>query len=177
MKSRTSPPSLDADSEECKGYCHQEGELTAHAATRLLQSVAGATQAPLVRIGVDACNITALQRQLATSIADAFLNTIYTASELDYCNGRVERLATRWAAKEAVAKAIGSGFRGLRPSQIEICRQSDGMPYVKAAGNHSWPNRAEDWTWSISLAHEEDVAVAVALAIVRPQEQHHQQEL
>jgi hypothetical protein len=56
---------------------------------------------------------------------------------------RPERLAARWAAKEAVAKAIGTGFRGLRPRQIEIVHHPWGEPTVdQLSATDPWPDGA-----------------------------------
>src|SRR4051812_14472895 len=105
----------------------------------LFDSLALKTSAAGLRVGIDLCDISVLCRQLATSTASHFLSTRFTSEELEYCDGRAERIAARWAAKEAVAKAIGTGFRGLRPGQIEIARREDGQPFVRSAGDTEWP--------------------------------------
>ena len=103
---------------------------------------------------------------MATKGGAAFLRTRFTEAERAYCEERPERLAARWAAKEAVAKAIGTGFRGLHSSQIEIVHQPWGEPTVRSIGDRPWPDGANRWQWSLSIAHEGDAAVAVALAVV-----------
>jgi holo-[acyl-carrier protein] synthase len=145
---------------------HLEGTPAIEAVVRLLTVIAGTPAPPLLRVGVDACDVPVLRRQLTAPTAKHFLATRFTPAELAYCSGRVDRLAARWAAKEAVAKAIGSGFRGLRPAQIEIARRSDGAPYVRAAEGRPWPDNADRWHWSVSLAHEGKIAIAVAIAVV-----------
>lgn len=119
-----------------------------------------------IRVGVDVVSITKFGMTMATQGGAAFVRTRFTESEQAYCSGIPERLAARWAGKEAVAKAIGTGFRGLRPIQIEILHQPWGEPTVGCVDDQAWPNGAHDWKWSLSLAHEGDAAVAVALAIV-----------
>ena len=52
-----------------------------------------------------------------------FLNRIYTDSEQKYCRGRAAQLASRFAAKEAVMKALGTGIRGVGWKDIEIKRE------------------------------------------------------
>lgn len=146
------------------GRSHIEGSPLTERAGRLLAGLLGSTSASL-RVGVDACDVVRLRRQLKLPSATRFLVNSFTEQELDYCAGRAERIAARWAAKEAVAKAVGSGFRGLRPAQIEICRHLNGAPYVQPVGNQPWPLDAHIWSWSVSLGHEGDLAVAAAIAI------------
>ncbi|MGW4368126.1 holo-ACP synthase [Nocardia takedensis] len=122
-----------------------------------------------VRVGIDACDIPSLRRQLELPAGRRFLSNNFTDAELRYCRDRADRLGARWAAKEAVAKAIGTGFRGLRPNEIEICRDDNGQPRLRAATGRSWPHDAHTWAWSISLCHEADLAVAAAIAVIPSQ--------
>jgi len=120
-----------------------------------------------IALGVDVVAVSEFARILATPSGEAFASRTFSAAELAYCDGRAERLAARFAAKEAVAKAIGTGFRGIRPSQIEVLHRADGQPSVQAAGLKKWPEAAHLWRWALSLSHDGDAAVAVAIA-VRP---------
>ena len=63
-----------------------------------------------------------------------FLNRIYTDSEQKYCRGRAAQLASRFAAKEAVMKALGTGIRGVGWKDIEIKRERGGPPYIQLHG-------------------------------------------
>jgi holo-[acyl-carrier protein] synthase len=119
-----------------------------------------------VRVGIDVVSVSQLEKQSTTKAGMAFTQSRFTKDELTYCEDRPERLAARWAAKEAIVKAIGSGFRGIRPRDIEIRHESWGEPTVVCPPGATWPNDAHLWTWAISLAHENDAAVAIALAIV-----------
>ena len=69
---------------------------------------------------------------------EAFLNRIYTPEEIRYCQKRKhcnEAFAGRWAAKEAVMKALGTGFvRGIGWQDIEILSEKSGKPYVNIRG-------------------------------------------
>jgi holo-[acyl-carrier protein] synthase len=132
-------------------------------ASRLLEQSLGTHGQ--VRVGIDVVSISEFGLTMATKGGAAFVRTRFTEAEQAYCEGRPERLAGRWAAKEAVAKAVGTGFRGLRPRQIEIVHQPWGEPTVSRVGNGPWPSGADGWQWSLSLAHEGDAAVAVALAV------------
>lgn len=146
------------------GQSHIEGSPLTERAGRLLAGLLGSTSQSL-RVGIDICDVVRLRRQLRLPSATRFLANSFTEQELDYCAGRSERIAARWAAKEAVAKAVGSGFRGLRPAQIEIRRHLDGAPYVQPVGNQPWPLDAHNWSWLVSLGHEGDLAIAAAIAI------------
>ena len=64
----------------------------------------------------------------------AFLERIYTAEECRQAGGSVARLAGNFAVKEAVAKALGTGFRGFGPKEIEVLRDEKGKPYVRVRG-------------------------------------------
>ena len=124
-----------------------------------------------IALGVDVVAVSEFARILATPSGEAFASRTFSAGELAYCDGRANRLAARFAAKEAVAKAIGTGFRGIRPSQIEVLHGADGQPSVQAAGPQEWPEAAHLWRWALSLSHDGDAAVAVAIA-VRPAGDH-----
>jgi len=62
-----------------------------------------------LRTGVDMIEIERVD-QAITAHGDRFLDRVYTSAELAYCRGRRESLAARFAAKEAVAKALGTGI-------------------------------------------------------------------
>lgn len=132
-------------------------------AARLLEQADGCHG--LIRVGVDVVSISGFGHTMATKGGASFVRTRFTEAEQAYCEGRPERLAARWAGKEAVAKAVGTGFRGLRPRQIEILHQPWGEPTVSCVGNDPWPNGANGWQWALSLADDGDAAVAVALAV------------
>lgn len=97
-----------------------------------------------------------------------YLETIFTDKEIDYCESRVrksENYAARYAAKEAVLKALGTGWRGgLSFSEIEIIDTELGKPQVflygevKSAFDHHQILRT-----SISLSHTKELAIAVII--------------
>lgn len=123
-----------------------------------------------LRLGIDVCSITELDRQLSSSGGPSFRSRVFTPHEIDYAAGRTDRLATRWAAKEAVAKAIGTGFRGIEPHQIEI-RHDDhsGQPSVRPPDDRPWPHDAHRWRWAVSLSHHGDAAIAIAIGQPHPE--------
>jgi holo-[acyl-carrier protein] synthase len=96
---------------------------------------------------------------------DRFLERIYTPGELDYANGRVSALATRWAAKEATSKAMGTGIGTVGFREIEVVCDTNGKPELYLHGNAARlaaQLRLERWT--LSLSHTADYAVALVVA-------------
>lgn len=118
-----------------------------------------------VRVGVDVVSIAWFGRQLDRGADSAFVRTAFTADERAYCAAHAERFAVRWAAKEAVAKAIGTGFRGLRPGDIEVVHHPDGRTDVRATPGSTWPHHADTWSWALTMCHEADAALAVAVGV------------
>lgn len=102
---------------------------------------------------------------------ERYLQRIYTPSELAYCRGRVPELAVRFAAKEAVSKALGVGMRILASEGIywhdaEIVNDSLGKPNVHLHGKALIRAQALGLTqWSVSLTHEREYAVAFVVAL------------
>lgn len=119
-----------------------------------------------VRVGIDVVSIEWFARMLDRSSGRAMTEGAFTAAERAYCDGRPDRYAARWAAKEAVAKAIGTGFRGLRAGDIEILHHPNGRPSLAPTLGSTWPGLADTWEWSLSLCHENDAALALAVAVV-----------
>lgn len=92
---------------------------------------------------------------------DRFLNRIFTRRELDYCNGRTEALAARYAAKEATAKALGTGIGKINFLDIEVTNNDDGAPILvlhRAAIDRLKQLGVAALT--ISLSHERQMAIA-----------------
>lgn len=121
-------------------------------------------------VGADVCSISELDQQLKSSGGPGFRSKTFTPHELDYAQARVDRLATRWAAKEAIAKAIGTGFRLIEPRQIEIHHDHDsGQPSVRPSDDRPWPNDAHLWRWAVTLSHHGDAAIAIAIGQPNPE--------
>ena len=71
--------------------------------------------------GVDIIEISRVKR-VYERYGERFLRRIYTEREAAYCRGRAPQLASRFAAKEATMKALGTGVRGVRWRDIEVVR-------------------------------------------------------
>lgn len=126
-----------------------------------------------IHLGTDIVYIPRIKAAL-DRFGERFLQRVYTSAEQQECwkpdsspstsKDKVARLAGRWAAKEAVAKALGTGWRGISYTEIEIQRQLSGAPQVHlygaaAAKVVSWG----DCQWQLSLSHDKDYAIATAI--------------
>ncbi|HUZ87827.1 MAG TPA: NAD(P)H-hydrate dehydratase [Candidatus Baltobacterales bacterium] len=107
------------------------------------------------RIGVDAVSVDRIELAVKRS-GPGFLNKVYTPSEQAYCAGDAERLAGRWAAKEAVIKCFdGTGICFPR-RRIEVLPGPNGAPRARLIGEHRGA-RVE-----VSITHHSRLAVATA---------------
>lgn len=117
----------------------------------------------LIGIGVDLVMINRIQRH--TAVSPAFAEAAFTTRERHDCAGRPDRLAGRWAAKEAVMKALNIGLGDVDPLDIEIASAADGRPDValhRAAAARAAAAGATRVT--VSISHDGPYAVAFAAA-------------
>lgn len=100
-----------------------------------------------------------------------FLERVFTSQELAEVGDNVASLAARFAAKESVAKALGTGIGDIRWKEIEINRGPSCEPILLL---HGTAQRLADEqcldTWSISLSHTHTHAIAMAVALGDRQE-------
>ena len=119
--------------------------------------------------GIDLCGVPRIRRMLADH-GDRFLDRTFTKAEVAYARRRKkgfeETLAGRFAAKEAVMKALGTGWReGVKFKGIEILKRPSGKPYVVLHGTTAEKARALGVTaWHVTITHTEDLAIASAIA-------------
>ncbi len=95
----------------------------------------------------------------------AFTERVYTEEERRQAGENVSRLAGDFAVKEAVSKALGTGFRGFMPWDIEVLRDELGKPYVKLYGGAK--ERAEELGIGrihVSITNTKEYAAAFAVA-------------
>jgi holo-[acyl-carrier protein] synthase len=120
-----------------------------------------------VSAGVDIIEIDRIVRTLAR-FGERFLQRVYTEAEIAYCRGKPSRLAARFAAKEAVAKALGVGIfwrEGVYWRDVEVIRDRRGKPGIRLYGGALERARQEGLThWALSLSHSRDYAVAMVVA-------------
>ena len=118
-------------------------------------------------VGVDIIKIDRIGRTLAR-FGERFLRRVYTEAEISYCRGKHGRLAARFAAKEAVAKALGVGIfwrEGVYWRDVEVVRDHRGKPGVRLHGGAL--ERAQQVGlahWALSLSHSREYAVAMVIA-------------
>ena len=119
-------------------------------------------------VGIDLIDIDRIISVLER-FPDRFRTRVLTELEQRYCGRRVERIAGRWAAKEAISKVLGLGVRGVGWREIEILPNRAGAPQVRLyerAARRAQALDLEDVT--VSISHERRMAVAVAVAHQRP---------
>jgi holo-[acyl-carrier protein] synthase len=116
-------------------------------------------------VGVDATEIARIEAALGR-FGDRFLERVYTPAEADRYRHRVRELAARFAGKEAVSKALGTGMRwGVCWRQIEIMPDGRGKPLVRLYGAAAARAAELGLThFAISLTHTDDLALAFVVA-------------
>jgi holo-[acyl-carrier protein] synthase len=118
----------------------------------------------LLRTGIDLIEISRIE-SLNPAIRERFLQRVYTAEELTDSRGLSASLAGRFAAKEAVVKALGCGIGRVAWKEIEIRRGNQGEPMLELHGNaRQIADEQGLETWSLSISHSREYAVAVAVA-------------
>jgi holo-[acyl-carrier protein] synthase len=113
-----------------------------------------------ISVGVDIIEIDRVAATLAR-FGERFLQRTYTTGEIAYCRGRAPQLAARFAAKEAVMKALGTGTRGVGWREVEVTRKRTGEPGIALHGRAA--TRAEKLgidRLALSLSHSRNYAVA-----------------
>ena len=123
----------------------------------------------IVRSGVDLIEIERISSALERH-GERFLQRIYTPAELAECSGDLCRhaasLAGRFAAKEATAKALGTGVGAVSWQDIEVLHDSSGGPLLRLHGQAEALAASLGLTaWSLSISHTHLHAVALVIAL------------
>jgi holo-[acyl-carrier protein] synthase len=118
----------------------------------------------IVGSGIDLVEIHRIQ-QSVDRYGARFLNKVYTAAEQAYClrkRNAAESLAARFAAKEAGAKALGTGIsRGVTWLEIEVVREPGGRPTLRFLGRAAeMAGRLNARRAALSITHTRDMAMA-----------------
>jgi holo-[acyl-carrier protein] synthase len=126
--------------------------------------LAGHTKAT---VGVDIVDVARMDRLLQREHA---AERLFTGVELAYCRARpavAEHAAARFAAKEAVLKAFGTGLSdGLRWTDVEVINDPAGRPHVRLHGEAAeLASRRGLESIEVSLSHTADLAIAQAMAL------------
>lgn len=119
----------------------------------------------MLAVGVDIIEVERVSRGVARYGA-RFCDRFFTPLEQEQCHGRPASLAGRFAIKEAVGKALGTGIGDIAWKEVEIINDERGQPHLslhgKAARLAAEQGLAE---WAISLSHTTTHAVGLAVAI------------
>ncbi len=118
-------------------------------------------------IGVDIIEVDRVEGVIERR-GDRFLDRIYTVKEIDYCRSKkdyVRSFAGRFAAKEAVMKALGTGWRkGVRWKDIEITNAPSGKPQLTLYGRaREIMDELGAASALVAISHSRDYAVSNAV--------------
>ncbi|MCB1111897.1 MAG: holo-ACP synthase [Chlamydiales bacterium] len=116
-------------------------------------------------LGIDIIEVARINKVLEGENGRSFLERVFTSTESDYCRrhrSSAKHFAGRWAAKEAIAKALGTGLREeINWTDIEILNDDQGKPYVILSGRLN--QKFENPNIMISISHCDTHASAVAI--------------
>ncbi|MFQ6014825.1 MAG: holo-ACP synthase [Anaerolineae bacterium] len=118
----------------------------------------------MLSVGVDIVEIRRVEKAIERW-GERFLSRVYTPAEIEYCHGRTAELAARFAGKEAVVKALGTGIGQAGWLEVEILPDRWGKPQVSLRGGAQW--RAQQMGLkevAISLSHSQEYAIAFVVA-------------
>jgi len=119
----------------------------------------------IIGIGVDIVEIKRVEKAVGKA---AFLARVFSPRELELYKGRGENidvLAGCFAGKEAVGKALGTGFRGFWPGDVEVLRDEIGKPYINLTGKAKKIAESQNVTnWHISITNATEYAAAFVVA-------------
>lgn len=120
----------------------------------------------MIRCGIDMIENHRVQEGIER-LGERFLNRFFTPGERADCNDKPQRLAARLAAKEAVAKALGTGIGDVRWVEIEIrCNNPYNRPTLYLHGKAAEIAETMGLThWDVSLTHTSEYSSAMAVAM------------
>src|SRR5690242_14211812 len=114
--------------------------------------------------GIDLIEIERVREAIARH-GDKFTARIFTEHERQECKGRIPSLAGRFAAKEAVAKALGTGIGDVSWKEIEILGDEQNAPKLTLTGMAESKAKELGLTsWSVSISHSQSHSVAFVVA-------------
>jgi holo-[acyl-carrier protein] synthase len=118
-----------------------------------------------LRTGVDLIELGRIE-SVIQRYGKRFLERVFTIRELEEVGDNPASLAARFAAKEAVAKALGTGIGEVGWQEIEVLRGPARQPNLLLSGRAaSLAEKLRLETWSLSLTHDQTQAIAVVVAI------------
>ncbi|GCE48346.1 holo-[acyl-carrier protein] synthase [Thermosporothrix hazakensis] len=124
-----------------------------------------------VAVGIDIIEVERI-RNVFEKHGERFLKRIYTDNEIAQCRGKAARLAGRFAAKEAISKALGTGIHGVKWREMEVVQLASGRPSVRLHGVAML--RAKQLglsAFDVSIADLAQFSIAIAVAIQTSQKE------
>jgi len=118
-----------------------------------------------VAVGIDIIEVERV-RKVFEKHGERFLHRVFTDNEILQCRGKATRLAGRFAAKEAISKALGTGLRGVKWREMEVVQLRSGRPSVRLHGFAKW--RAQQLglsAFDVSIADLAQTSIAIAVAV------------
>ena len=120
-----------------------------------------------IKCGIDIIEVERIKESIEGNAGEKFLKRVYTQNEINYCESKsitkYEHYAARFAAKEAVFKAISPILEGkynINWTDIEILNDSDGRPFVKIN-----EEKVKNIQIDISMSHIKEYATANCVVI------------
>ena len=118
----------------------------------------------MLKNGIDMIEIERVEKSLQSP---AFLNGVFGAkeqAEWKARGGRAESAAGAFAAKEAFAKAMGTGIRGFSLTEVEVLHDALGAPYFHFSGKAKELVRRKNLAFALSITHTKTMAAAYVIA-------------
>lgn len=119
----------------------------------------------VLRSGIDLIEVGRLA-SMKPEIRERFLQRVFTPAELEFCHDQNQHLAGRFACKEAVSKALGTGIGEVSWQDIEILSDESGAPRLELHG--AAKEKADELglsLWTVSISHIKEHAAALAVAL------------
>ncbi|MEN6428425.1 MAG: holo-ACP synthase [Phycisphaerales bacterium] len=125
----------------------------------------------IIAHGIDLVDFPRIEEMIERH-GERFVNRVFTAAEQKYANGHrnsVEKYAGRFAAKEAVLKLVGTGWRGrIAWTDVEVVNNPSGQPVVRLSGEvKEIAEKLGIRQISISITHTANFAIASAVALAQ----------
>ena len=119
----------------------------------------------MLAIGVDLISVNRIEKAIDRH-GQRFLDRVFTPQERKHCADNPHRLAARWAAKEAVAKALGTGIGDITWQEIEVHCNHRGQPHIRLHGAASRLAESQNIAEiSVSLSHDGGQAIAFVVGL------------
>jgi holo-[acyl-carrier protein] synthase len=124
-----------------------------------------------IETGIDLVEIARLS-ELEEHIRRRFNARVFTEAELAESENRNEHLAGLFAAKEAAAKALGTGIGEVHWQDLEVLKDKAGKPHLHLHNTAKQLAQQNGWvSWSVSITHTASTAAAVVTALLATQDQ------